>query len=125
MMVNLGTRCFLALYNIYLDIYERDLFGIYTDYKCRIVLNGTQAMKHREIQFQLKLFRSRITRRTRILEVKAQIFIRALDTSSEHGILVFILAFRAICMTLLRFILHGPALLPTLTQRKLLNRLVL
>ena len=62
-------------------------------------MNGIQAMKQREIQFQLKLFRSRITRRTRIMEVKAQIFIRASDTSSERGILVFILAFRAICMT--------------------------
>ena len=88
-------------------------------------MNGTQAMKHREIQFQLKLFRSRITRRTRILEVKGQIFIKALDTSSEHGILVFMLAFRAICMTLLRYILHGLALLPTNTQREFLHRFVL
>ena len=80
-------------------------------------MNGIQAMKQREIQFQLKLFRSRITRRTRIMEVKAQILIKALDTSSGHGILVFMLVFRAICMTWLRYILHGHALLPTLTQR--------
>ena len=88
-------------------------------------MNGIQAMKQREIQFQLKLFRSRITRRTRIMEVKAQILIKALDTSSDHGILVFILAFRAICMTWLRYILRGPAPLPTLTQREFLYRFVL
>ena len=85
-------------------------------------MNGIQAMKQREILYQLDHRQRRpIIRRTRIMEVVVQILrvIKVLDIFSEHGTLDFKLGFQATFMILLRFILHGLAHLHTITRRKL------
>ena len=85
-------------------------------------MNGIQAMKQREIQYQLNLHqRKPIIRRTHIMEAVAQTLgvIKVWDIFSEHGTLGFTLGFQATCMILLRFILRGLAHLLTLIRRKL------
>ena len=87
-------------------------------------MNGIQAMKQREILYQLDLRqRGTIIRQT---EVVAQILgvIKVWDIFSEHGTLDFTLGFQATCMILLRFILHGLAHLLTITKRKLSSLLL-
>ena len=91
-------------------------------------MNGIQAMKQREIQYQLNLCqRKPVIRRTRIMEAVAQILgvIKVWDISSGHGTLGFTLDFQATCMILLRFILHGPAHLLTIIRRKLSTFLII
>ena len=90
-------------------------------------MNGIQAMKQREILYQLdRRQRGTVIHRTRIIEVMVQILgvIKAWDIFSEHGTLDFTLGFQATCMILLRFILHGLAHLLTITKRKLSSLLL-
>ena len=85
-------------------------------------MNGIQAMKQRENQYQLNLRqRKPMIRQTRIIEALGQTLgvIKVWDIFSEHGTLGFTLGLQVTCMILLRFILHGLAHLLTIIRRKL------